>query len=384
MANENSATSSLNQTFTNMNPNNLIATNAATQLPLKLTPTNYYSWKTQFDALLYGYDLLGYIDGTKPCPSPETTVDEKIVPNPDFTLWMRQDKLLLLGIIGSLSHKVVPVIRSCKTSAEAWNRLAKLYANPSSSRTMGLAEQLTLINRGSQPVADYLATIRDIANELALIGAPVPNQYLITHTLNGVGTEFKELAASVRARDTVISFDELHDKLVEYEAFLKREDLRSSGNLGNMTANAARFPTKNGNQANKKNFHNNNGNQGQHPPNSGNNQGHNFNNYNSGNHHSGKNSNVVCQFCEKRGHTARQCNSAKKLFSHSSGPTANPTTTNNSSPNWLLDTGASHHVTSNLNNLSLSQPYEGPDDIVIGDGTGSVHGSTSRSRAEQE
>ncbi|KAL9459434.1 hypothetical protein AB3S75_002769 [Citrus x aurantiifolia] len=157
---------------------------------------------------------------------------------------------------------------------------------------MGLAEQLTLINRGSQPVTDYLATIRDIADELALIGAPIPNQYLITHTLNGVGTEFKELATAVRARDTVISFDELHDKLVEYEAFLKREELRSNGNLSKMTANTACFPTKNRNQANKKNFHNNIGNQGQHPLNSGNNEGHNFNNYNSGNHYSGKSSNV--------------------------------------------------------------------------------------------
>ena len=69
---------------------------------------------------------------------------------------------------------------------------------------------------------------------------------------------------------------------------------------------------------------------------------------------------------------ARQCNYAKKSFSHTSAPTANSTTTNNSSPNWLLDTRASHHVTSNLNNLSLSQPYKGPDDIVIGDGT-SLH-----------
>ncbi|KAL5737830.1 hypothetical protein ACOSP7_030591 [Xanthoceras sorbifolium] len=152
---------------------------------------------------------------------------------------MRQDKLLLLGIICSLNPKVVSVIRSCKTSAEAWNRLAKNYANPSSSRIMGLAEQLTLISRGSQPVAEYLDTIRDIADELALIGSPVPNQYLITHTLNGVGPEFKD-------------FDELHDKLVEYEAFLKREELRSNGNLGNstgnlsnITVNAARFSSKN-------------------------------------------------------------------------------------------------------------------------------------------
>ncbi|KAL5789383.1 hypothetical protein ACOSQ2_004271 [Xanthoceras sorbifolium] len=131
---------------------------------------------------------------------------------------MRQDKLLLLGIIGSLNPKVV----------------SKNYANPSSSRTMGLAEQLILISR-----AEYLDTIRGIANELALIGASIPNHYFITHTLNGVGLEFKVLAATVRARDTIISFDELHDKLVEYDAFLKREELGSTGNLSNIIVNAA-------------------------------------------------------------------------------------------------------------------------------------------------
>lgn len=60
---------------------------------------------------------------------------------------------------------------------------------------MGLAAQLTLINRGSQPVTDYLT----IADELGLIGTPVPNQYLITYTLNGVATEFKEVVAAAWA-----------------------------------------------------------------------------------------------------------------------------------------------------------------------------------------
>ena len=132
--------------------------------------------------MLYGYDLVGYIDGTNPCPPSHIENDGNKVSNPEYILWTRQDKLLLLGIIGSLSHKVVHVVRSCKTSAEAWTRLAKNYANPSSSRTMGLTEQLTLISRGSQPVVEYLATISDIADELALIRAPVPNQYLITHS----------------------------------------------------------------------------------------------------------------------------------------------------------------------------------------------------------
>lgn len=36
---------------------------------------------------------------------------------------------------------------------------------------------------------------------------------------------------------------------------------------------------------------------------------------------------------------------------------------------WLLDFGATHHITSDLNNLSLHHPYNGGDDVVIADGS---------------
>lgn len=35
---------------------------------------------------------------------------------------------------------------------------------------------------------------------------------------------------------------------------------------------------------------------------------------------------------------------------------------------WLLDSGATHHMTSDLANLSLHQPYQGEDAVLIGDG----------------
>ncbi|KAI3728695.1 hypothetical protein L6452_17336 [Arctium lappa] len=42
-------------------------------------------------------------------------------------------------------------------------------------------------------------------------------------------------------------------------------------------------------------------------------------------------------------------------------------TPNNSS--WILDSGASHHVTNDINNLSLHAPYDGSDELIIGDGS---------------
>jgi len=50
------------------------------------------------------------------------------------------------------------------------------------------------------------------------------------------------------------------------------------------------------------------------------------------------------------------------------------------SPNWVFDTGASHHITTNLNNMHLHSEYDGPEEVMIGDGTGlkfSHVGSTS-------
>ncbi|KAL4560054.1 hypothetical protein LXL04_032202 [Taraxacum kok-saghyz] len=47
---------------------------------LKLSSTNYMSWKTQIEALLYGLDLYKFINGTHLAPKP-TVVDG--VPTPD-------------------------------------------------------------------------------------------------------------------------------------------------------------------------------------------------------------------------------------------------------------------------------------------------------------
>ncbi|KAK1407993.1 hypothetical protein QVD17_39622 [Tagetes erecta] len=42
----------------------------------------------------------------------------------------------------------------------------------------------------------------------------------------------------------------------------------------------------------------------------------------------------------------------------------------NANPNssWLFDSGASHHITNDLQALSLHAPYDGTEELIIGDG----------------
>ena len=116
----------ITNTLTAFNPpNQIIAIDAATQLPLKLTEINYLSWRVQYQSLLFGYDLDGYIDGSFPFPpssitNPYTT---NPIPNPAYHLWKRQDSLIFNAMLASVFDSIVPLITSARSAVEAWTRL---------------------------------------------------------------------------------------------------------------------------------------------------------------------------------------------------------------------------------------------------------------------
>ena len=96
-----------------------------------------------------------------------------------------------------------------------------------------------------------------------------------------------------------------------------------------------------------------------------------------------------CQWCRAQGHVVSQCSLFRQQFPHASPPprpvNSSPlralppwqaqahVATTSISPShdpWLLDSGATHHITTDLQNLTIHNPHTGPDEIMIGDGSG--------------
>ena len=52
---------------------------------LKLDSGNYTSWLTQINPILHTHELMGFVDGSEPCP-PKTITDDKgkATPNPTY------------------------------------------------------------------------------------------------------------------------------------------------------------------------------------------------------------------------------------------------------------------------------------------------------------
>jgi hypothetical protein len=90
------------------------------------------------------------------------------------------------------------------------------------------------------------------------------------------------------------------------------------------------------------------------------------------NHGCGSNARPPCQICGKVGHTAIRCwhrnddsyntDSPSTAVAHTSSYTIDP--------NWYVDTGATDHITSDLDRLALRERYHGGEQVQVGNGAG--------------
>ncbi|KAD6794727.1 hypothetical protein E3N88_05623 [Mikania micrantha] len=192
---------------------------------LKLTSSNYLAWKTQVEALLYGLDLYKFIDGSFPAPSPVIAADGSHSPHPNYPHWFRQDRLLFGAIVGSLSPPIVPLIQGVSSSCEAWQILAKTYASPSRGHIKQLKHRLKHTTKTpTQSISDYMQNIKTIIDELAILGKKMDDEDVVDSILTGLDqSTYKPILDAVHARDNPISFDELHEKLINHELSLAQQ-----------------------------------------------------------------------------------------------------------------------------------------------------------------
>jgi GAG-pre-integrase domain len=249
-----------------------------------------------------------------------------------------------------------------------------------------------------------------------LIGSPVSYEDLVLHVLSGLGSDYNALVVSANSKEN-LSFAELQAMLMSHESLLQSQ-MGSTSSLPSLSPTAYFTAPKSGTKNNfyqrppKSNFH-----YRPRPRSTGpsllptphmNYSPRPFNRPNSSLSPRITSSgfrpmnpiqvfnpyrNVICQICEKRGHSAKKCwymndetyadiSSQPSFQAHLAQPKLPQTVQPNfqannaqpsyapASPEWYLDSEASHHVTNDLNNLSSYLPYEGVDALHIGNSSG--------------
>ncbi|GJV04769.1 hypothetical protein Tco_1338338 [Tanacetum coccineum] len=121
-----------------------------------LSPTNYGYWKTMIKPFLITNNLMGYVDGSIPCPSKTLSVtDGATVPkkNPNYPIWVSNDAHVRMLIISTISE-----VSFCHdqgtTSRDLWLSLEKAYAPHSTSREYTFKTQLLRIEMHGDETPD--------------------------------------------------------------------------------------------------------------------------------------------------------------------------------------------------------------------------------------
>ncbi|XP_070668232.1 uncharacterized protein [Malus domestica] len=301
----------------------------------------------------------------------------------------------------------------CKTSHEAWKCLQERFASVSM--------------KGGESIDKFLMRLKGIRDQLLSAGEKVTDNDLIIAVLSGLPADFEMIKTVILARDSPISLKDFQAQLLVAEGSIESRMHSLSISMSAMVVQGKRlnlqdfqgfslgFNNRNGNNgysgsgksvvaheyvSNGFSLNNSFAGQGTQKSNWNGNTNSKYsvspecqicsrrehitpNSYyrieNGGSQSSGF---LVCQICGKRWHIALEC-FHRNNFAYQGHPPpppliaamiaqANVTQTGGSGvgftaeENWILDSGATHHMTANLNHLNHITPYNGDATITIG------------------
>lgn len=312
-------------------------------------------WEAQVSSMLRGAQLDGYILPTAAPPSafiepadvdPATGKKGEPFSNPEYTKWVAQDQQILSYLIGSLSKEIFSQVSIARTAAKLWAAIQAQHASLSRARVISTRMALATTTKGSSTVAEYITKMKGLADEMAPAGRKIDDDELVSYILTGLGEDFDGPVSAISARVEPITVAECYAQLVSHE---QRKELHGGGS--HSSVNVATRGNKGGN-----------GNFNHHGGSGRNDGGHGGFTRRGGNggRSRGKNflAGMICQIYGKESHMAYRCfKRFNERFTGSPPQQQKSALTATTSSygvdtNWYIDSGATDHITSDLDKLT--------------------------------
>ncbi|KAK1610011.1 hypothetical protein QYE76_033684 [Lolium multiflorum] len=358
----------------------------------KLTRQNFPLWRSMVLPAIRGAQLVGLLDGSDaepakelPPSAAENAADDQAqpVPSPAYAAWLARDQSVLSYLLQSLSLEILPHVHQIEHSAGVWKALEEMFAAQSEARVTNLLVALANTKKLQMTTSEFLTKMQGFADELVSAGHPLQDRQLVSYILAGLGSGYNSLVAALGVAPTPISLSMLYSQLHAYDQRQEMlnaspsEDFETSANVAsrqrrqqyysnNGSGNSCgdrrderRDERRDGRRDNRPPHQGRGGGRG--PPGGGRGRGR-------GRRRTTPWVNVTCQICDKEGHYAKDCWSRYEEADSYGEKEINAAY--GVDTNWYQDSGATHHITGELNNLSMRDTYKGYDKVNTANGQG--------------
>ncbi|KAK1615934.1 hypothetical protein QYE76_021451 [Lolium multiflorum] len=368
-----------------------ISSTSPTQMPslpslcssitVQLDRENYLLWKAQVVPTLHSYELIGYIDGT--CTAPPKTIpaaeaNAEPVPNPAYAEWFRRDQLVLSALLASLTPETIGQVLFLPTAVQVWATLANMFASRSKARMVQLRTQLGNTEKKEKSMSEYFHFMKNLADTMASIGYPIGEEETASYILAGLGERYDSLVTSITVSDN-LTLDDLYAHLVSYETRTgpaPASPVQEFSYSGNNTMRGGRGFGRGGRGRGRGHPGGQGGRDGGYRGDGGRGDG-----AGRGNGGGRGREKSTCQICGTYGHDALRCYSrfdhniqpTTRSTAHASAPSSSNSEYYSVDPNWYMDSGATDHMTADLERLTTHDRYKGNDQVHVANGSAHDH-----------
>ncbi|KAE8686002.1 putative zinc ion binding protein [Hibiscus syriacus] len=276
------------------------------------------------------------LTGTAATP-PETVVDDDgtIHVNGEYEDFVAQDSALASWLLSTISPHLLPQFVSTETATVVWNTVLRFFANRSTTAIMSLHYKLQSLKKGGDSMRTYLTRVKEVCDALASCGSSVPLVEQVASILKGLHREYQPFMAIITSMRETLSLDNISTMLIDAETQIASFDDHLDSLP--MSANIAQDPGFNANFVGKLDIWL-----------------------------------IDVGTCMIRASRALhlEVNDSINLNTKLIPPlkTLQPHLLMMASERWVVDTGATHHVTAYANKLLNASEYRGPGKLLIENG----------------